>query len=135
MAIVEPSARAIAWQLDRMELEGATAADARAVCLWVDDSQPQTVRLAARFASELRAWLSADDWAEMRARNSRPPYAGPEGPCASHDFCDANEAMAEAFREIVGRDLLPDDGEGPTDADCALWNDAWHIAKREFLTA
>jgi hypothetical protein len=67
----------------------------------------------------------------MRARNATPDYAAA---CASHDYCDANDYMADAFAEIIGRDILPDNGEGMTQADCDLWNRAWEIAKSERLT-
>ena len=58
------------------------------------------------------------------------------GSCASHDFCDANIVMADAFEQHAGRPVwLPCDAEEGTcteaecDADLALWNDAWGIAK------
>jgi hypothetical protein len=35
----------------------------------------------------------------------------------------------------MGRDILPDDAEEMAEADMALWNAAWDIAKRRYLTA
>lgn len=58
---------------------------------------------------------------EIRRRNET------NGPtvCASHDFCDANMSMIEAFEEVLGRE-----GDAGSDDDAALMNDAWDDAKR-----
>ncbi len=44
--------------------------------------------------------------------------------CASHDFCDANMPMAEAFESLFGRepDLI-------SDTDFNIWAEAWDLAK------
>lgn len=94
------------------------------------DSTAQAI--ARAFADKLRAYLSPDQWQEMRRRNALPEYGGPI--CASHDFCDANMPMQDAWESIMGREFLPDD-EPPSDADCALWNRAWEIACATYLTA
>lgn len=48
--------------------------------------------------------------------------------CATHDFCDANMLMAEAFEEVQGRE--PDVA---SEDDAAVWSAAWDISKqREF---
>jgi hypothetical protein len=100
-------------------------------------------RIADAFADVLRNWLTADQWAEMQTRNV--DYS--DGVCASHDFCDANMAMAEAFETVTGRepsggyDTLANGSPVDTmaaiqaDADCALWSAAWDIAKPRYLTA
>lgn len=100
----------------------------------VESVENNETRIARAFAQRLRAALTPDQWEATRGRNATPEYAGASGPCASHDYCDANDYMAEAFAEIMGRDILPDNGEGMTDSDCALWNQAWQIAKRDHLT-
>lgn len=91
----------------------------------------EVTRLADALAEVLREWLSPTEWQEMRARNDTPEYADC---CASHDFCDANMAMDEAFRRALGRppDVYdrPDGAEGP---DVALWNAAWADAGRRHL--
>jgi hypothetical protein len=51
---------------------------------------------------------------------------GYEFGCATHNFCDANVVMLEAFECTFGRDPLV--GE-MTDEDFALINDAWSLAK------
>ena len=100
-------------------------------------------RIADAFANIIRDWLTAAEWAEMQARN----VDDSDGVCASHDFCDANMAMAEAFETVTGRepafgydtlaDGSPVDPAAATqaDADCALWSAAWIIAKLRHLTA
>lgn len=85
-----------------------------------------------QFARLLQEALTQEQWQEVRLRNALPDYAGPV--CASHNFCDANEYMAESFADIMGRDFLPNDSP-PSDDDCTLWNRAWTIAKAQYLTA
>lgn len=120
---------AIAWQLARMDC-GATEVDARAALAAADESLPVHERIAAAFALGLFGELGASAMAAIRADNVRiSPCA-----CASHDHCDANVIMGDAFAAIMGRDFLPDDG-APSDADCSLWNQAWNAAKRDYLTA
>lgn len=99
--------------------------------------------LAAAFASELRAELTPEQWAEMCAANvGADPMT-----CASHDYCDANMPMAAAFEKVTGREPFtswetnPDGSpcdpaeELQAQTDCALWNAAWDIAKPRYLTA
>lgn len=47
----------------------------------------------------------------------------PDDTCATHDYCDANEIMQEAFLKCVG--CMPDLED---DGDVALWNGAWDAA-------
>lgn len=55
---------------------------------------------------------------------------GENGPdsnvCASHDHCDANMPMSEAFAEVMGREI-----DLQNQDEIALWNEAWRIAKAE----
>jgi hypothetical protein len=83
--------------------------------------------LALYFSRKLALSMTPEEWAEMRRRNATPDYCA--GICASHDFCDANMPMAEAFEGLMGREI-----DTQSDADVALWNEAWSIAKREYLT-
>lgn len=85
--------------------------------------------LAGAFAATLARDLSPVEWRTMRVRNR---YLT-DDTCASHDFCDANMNMAEAFADIVGREPLDDDGM--SDASIELWNAAWGIAKPLYLTS
>lgn len=99
---------------------------------WAAVREGEAQAIALAFADALRADLAPYQWEAMRARNASPEYGG--GVCASHDFCDANMTMQEAWESVMGRNFLPDDAP-PADADCALWGMAWAIARRAYLTA
>lgn len=87
-----------------------------------------TPELGDAFAKVLQGWLTTVEWKEMRARN----VANIGGLCcASHDFCDANMAMDEAFTKLMGRDLIRDDGMSAPDLE--LVNAAWTYAKAKHL--
>jgi len=74
-------------------------------------------QLSEEFCRILNEWLDNDAMCEINRRNSLADY---EGCCASHDFCDPNQAMAEAL-ETFGIQFHPD--------LCELINEAWDIAK------
>lgn len=122
----------IQWQLDRMD-DDATEQEARAAIAMIDASLPPAARLAGAFAIELWQEIGAANLAIVKERNATPAYGGTI--CASHDYCDANMVMDSAFRETIGRDAWPEGQDAMADADCALWNEAWSIAKRDYLTA
>lgn len=96
------------------------------------------LELAISFAKVLRESLGEDCVADVVAKNAQP---GRCDDCATHDYCDANEAMARAFEVTFGRPPLTsadveDAGESESvlEADTNLWNSAWDLAKRgEFL--
>lgn len=79
--------------------------------------------VADRFNLILKDWLTIRQLAEVRRRNRTPDYTSA---CATHDFCDANMAMAQAIEEATGR---PVDPEGDTD----LINRAWDQARAWYL--
>lgn len=94
----------------------------------------QTKALAAAFAAILKEWASPEEWVTMRRANAG--YSDPTI-CASHDFCDANMAMDEAFDKLgiaAPGDEGCEDGTSEHEAACALWNAAWAMAKKEHLT-
>lgn len=82
---------------------------------------PAPERLADEFCRILREWLDAEEIAEINRRNRLPEYAGL---CASHDFCDPNQAMldAEATFGIEFDTRFNEDSE--------VIDAAWEIAKR-----
>lgn len=83
------------------------------------ESQPMVSPgiLAAEFSRILHEWLTADELAEIQRRNSTLEYSGF---CASHDFCDPNQAMIDAL-SIHGLEF---------DTElCGLINDAWAISR------
>ena len=77
--------------------------------------------LARSFAKVLQEWLT---WEEMQIVITRNELSSYRGCCASHDFCDANMAMDEAFRRL-GTPF-----EFGNNLHDTLWNAAWHIAKQ-----
>jgi hypothetical protein len=77
----------------------------------------QIAKLADEFDAELRAELSESDYDDAVVLNRDEESAGV---CHTHDFCDANVFMAEAFEKVVGRPI-----DLQSDADTALWNAAW----------
>lgn len=83
----------------------------------------RALQIAFAFAANLREQLagSADLFGEMCRLNENETSGGV---CHSHDFCDANMPMDDAFTAIVGHEL-----EAADEADCALWNDAWGLAR------
>lgn len=81
-------------------------------------------RLAGAFVILLQRDLPRADYFAARMKNRSVG----EGVCASHDYCDANMVMDEAFTGLFDRSVAS------TDEDCALWNAAWDIAKAEHLT-
>lgn len=85
--------------------------------------RPQ-VELAQRF-SELLKRAIGQNITDVISRNVMEEN---RDVCHSHDFCDANEVMLQAWKDC-GHD--PNDITGETQSDEArrLWQDAWDIAK------
>lgn len=81
-----------------------------------------------KFVEVLTNWLSPQNIECIKIQNAENPSTLN---CASHNFCDANEAMIEAF-EFFGEDLPNDEGEY---AQFILWDRAWEYAKQKYLTA
>jgi len=88
------------------------------------------IGLARFFGELLQTALTPDEFAELVERNAmHDPLSSV---CYSHDYCDANMVMAEAWENMFGSafPMLDDnDNGGPTDTDLELWNDAWAIAR------
>ena len=81
--------------------------------------------LAHNFANLIRRLTTQEEFDTIRKRNKTIP----PGCCATHDFMDANMVMADAFSALAGREM-----DLESDADTAMWNAAWEIAKAEYLT-
>ena len=58
------------------------------------------------------------------AKNALSYHNGDFDTCATHDYIDANEVMAEAFKAVVGHEP-----EVTNQEDCYLFNTAWRRAK------
>lgn len=94
--------------------------------------QMNICRLAVAFSIILNKWLTIEQLKEVNRKNS---YEYDSHTCASHDFCDANMAMDEAFLTVMGRDYVFHDDEKPeTEAqnteDTELMNIAWELARK-----
>lgn len=115
--------------VDRLDAEGCIDPDLGRSYATFDEALADII--AEAFVAALREWLTPDQWAEMRRANQAEGDSNLV--CHSHDHCDANMAMYEAFRSLGMEKLvaleLGDDTRGTL-----LWNAAWSIAKKRHLT-
>lgn len=91
--------------------EGYQSADVKA---------PSVDAVAKEFSRIMREWLTADELAEVDRRNraeSNPCI------CHSHDLCDPNQAMIDAFTAVGVEYDVQNDAHG----DCS--NRAWQVVK------
>lgn len=122
-----------------MRTEADTAAPAPGVPILQSDEWRDVlaVVIGEKFAALLKAYATPEQWAVMRLENAGGGvYA--QGCCASHNFCDANMPMDEAFSEVMGHSPRIDETEHGAEAsaaDCALWGKAWDHAKAAHFTA
>lgn len=90
-------------------------------------TDPRIETLAREFSRRLIGDLGEATIARVNAENAR--RADGDLTCASHEYCDANEYMLEAFEVVTGRELIP--ANAPmSDEDSALVNAAWSRAKQ-----
>jgi hypothetical protein len=82
-----------------------------------------TRALAIAFTMRLHWTISDGAWDEMVALNATPDFQA--GACASQNYCDANEIMLQAFRDVTQNQPDPAD-----EIDAAFMRDAWAIARR-----
>lgn len=85
--------------------------------------------LSCEFSAVLREWLSERELTLIRARNASDQR---RDVCHSHDFCDANMAMEEAFHRLgysTPFDLAPDEESPLHRAAMRRWNAAWEMAR------
>ena len=113
-------------------------ADGKRWRMWLGDAEQGLLEgfgeitagaLAEQFSRVLRLWLNQEEMYQVVMRNRRVD----EGICHSHDFCDSNMAMHEAFVNLYGRE--PDIGGATVQSrgEILMWNTAWQLAKeREF---
>lgn len=88
-----------------------------------------TETLAKSFSNVLNEWLTKEEMATVIERNQTPEYQ--DGSCATHDFCDANQAIIDAFEKEAGRELDTQDED-----DMKLIQKAWDLARdNNFYTA
>lgn len=91
----------------------------------------KVIQLSNEFSKIVNAEYSECELADVIALNR---VEASEGVCHTHDYYDANEFMAQAFREVLGRDLVFYNSDEPEtqaqyDSDVELWNAAWDMSK------
>lgn len=93
-------------------------------------AEPIPAALSKKFSKVLKKWLGKSKMQEVVRLNKE----NNDSCCASHDYCDANMAMYEAFTKVVGRsfefnfeELTEKNAQNSADTD--LMNAAWDIAK------
>lgn len=82
--------------------------------------------LAVQFDAIIRLWLTPSQYRKLCAGTDT------ESPvCLSHDWCDANQAMLDAFEIVHGRDPFDSD-DGLSEADACAMADARQQAKQHW---
>lgn len=81
-----------------------------------------TIDLANNFSRVLNEWIP-EFLFEVNLRNKEQSYID-GGFCATHDFCDPNRAMIDAFVSVFGREP-----NSLCQKDNLLINNAWNLAK------
>lgn len=122
----------------RLGPEGSDDEWARAMIVRVDLEErprrklPEVGALADAFGAVIRSWLSTQELEAVRRRNAGYAESHPDI-CATHDFCDANMAMHEAWVNLTGQDPLDYrdevDGGGMDESATRVWGEAWSLAK------
>ena len=78
--------------------------------------------IAAQFSIILNGQLTPVELEEVRRLNTDPQQES--GACATHYFCNVEEAMAHAFWRVMRRDV-----NAASQTDVALCRAAWWIAR------
>lgn len=85
----------------------------------------EKIGLARIFGEKVQEALTVGQFRAMIDRNKTQDPLSPV--CHSHDFCDANVLMGDAWQEMFGQPFpMADDA---TETEMEIWNDAWAIAK------
>lgn len=105
---------------DVMETDDVTEAISEALSA-VQNNPLNPEILAKAFSAVLFGWLTPEQRATVLERNKAE---GNPSICHSHDFCDANMAMVEAFQNLGVGEIDSQDDE-----QTALWDAAWALAK------
>ena len=78
--------------------------------------------LGKEFCKILREWLG-DQINEVNRLNKLEGYSSDI--CHSHDFCDPNQAMIDAFKTVINREI-----DFNSESDIELINDTWDACKQ-----
>lgn len=97
---------------------------------WPDSRRLLAAAMGEEFSKVLKKWLGKDTLLAVAAENVKRG----DDTCASHDHCDANMAMDEAFTTVMGRSFEfnfeeSKDKEQDNSDDTELMNMAWDYAK------
>lgn len=87
------------------------------------EANTDVITLAKEFSSILKEWLSKKEMEELIQANKDERDSSI---CHSHDYCDPNQAMADAFKKVTGKEV-----DMQKDKDSALVDAAWDLAKKE----
>jgi hypothetical protein len=88
----------------------------------LSEEKPAKVRLANLFIEELIKVLTPAEFCQINTINR---FNNDDSCCATREFCDPNEAMAEAFIKAFGCDIMP-----PNNQHMRIANEAWLMAKK-----
>lgn len=92
---------------------------------------PGVVKLSKEFSTLIRdKYFTTDELNAVNEENAR----NNDSSCATHDYCDANMIMDEAFQTVMGREFVFQDDEVPGSEeknayDTDLINAAWSMSK------
>ena len=89
--------------------------------IYKTDPLPAEIRLANCFITELCKILTPNQFAQINTLNRF--YE--DDACATHDFCDANECLAIAFKQAFGIELMVNN-----QSYLNVCNKAWKLAKK-----
>jgi hypothetical protein len=84
-------------------------------------------QLARVFSILLRYEIGEENLNTVNERNATEPYQ--HGACATHDYCDSNQFMIDAFVAIFGREPAYADEPG-NEQDTNITNAAWNEARK-----
>ncbi len=97
----------------------------------VKDIDTRAKKLADEFTRLMWLELTDEQMEEAIVLNKTEEYS--DGSCATHNFCDANMVMFEAFQKIEVREPNMDEMDRDNN-DVDVWNKAWDIARDNDFT-
>lgn len=87
--------------------------------------KPEVEPLAKEFSRILREWLTPEEMAEVNRLNASEPSG--EQVCHTHDFCDPNQAMIDAWESLTG---FEPQIAGMNSAFTDPVDEAWSLARK-----
>ena len=87
-------------------------------------------QLAAEFSRILNNFLTPDQITEINRLNTTPDYQN--GSCATHNFCDPNQAMIDAWEFLTGEEM---ELSASDEKMIELTGRAWQIARENGFKA